>query len=143
MGGKPTHNLRAGSISPENSLQRPEKRATICVSSQVGCAVNCQFCLTARMGFERNLTAGEIAGQVIDVLARARCRSGRDRINIVFMGMGEPFLNYENFRAAVSPAGRGGWSERAADDRLHLGDCAGIEQFALEPASSGPSWPSA
>ena len=76
-------------------------RATICVSSQVGCAVNCQFCLTAKLGIQRNLTAGEIAGQVVAVLKRHAVNIGRDRINLVFMGMGEPFLNYEAFMAAV------------------------------------------
>lgn len=84
------------------------KRATICVSSQVGCAVNCQFCLTAKLGMRRNLTAGEIAGQVAAVLNRhgvqvgsGRGRNTPDRINLVFMGMGEPFLNYDAFMAAV------------------------------------------
>src|SRR6201994_185126 len=76
-------------------------RATICVSSQVGCAVNCQFCLTAKLGLQRNLSAGEIAGQVIAVLQRQSVQLGRDRINLVFMGMGEPFLNYDEFMAAV------------------------------------------
>jgi 23S rRNA (adenine2503-C2)-methyltransferase len=76
-------------------------RATICVSSQVGCAVNCQFCLTAKLGLQRNLSAGEIAGQVIAVLERQAVQLGRDRINLVFMGMGEPFLNYDEFMAAV------------------------------------------
>lgn len=77
------------------------KRATICVSSQIGCAVNCQFCLTAKLGMERNLTAGEIAGQVVAVLRRQQVELGRDRINLVFMGMGEPFLNYNAFMDAV------------------------------------------
>jgi 23S rRNA (adenine2503-C2)-methyltransferase len=77
------------------------KRATICISSQVGCAVNCQFCLTARLGIRRNLTAGEIAGQVAAVLNRHNVEVGRDRINLVFMGMGEPFLNYTAFMNAV------------------------------------------
>lgn len=77
------------------------RRATICVSSQIGCAVNCQFCLTAKMGIQRNLTAGEIAGQVVAVLKRHNVKIGRDRINLVFMGMGEPFLNYDEFMAAV------------------------------------------
>ncbi len=76
-------------------------RATICVSSQVGCAVNCQFCLTAKLGIQRNLSAGEIAGQVVAVLKRQQAKIGRDRINLVFMGMGEPFLNYDEFMAAV------------------------------------------
>jgi 23S rRNA (adenine2503-C2)-methyltransferase len=84
---------------------RPFKRATICVSSQVGCAVNCQFCLTAKLGIKRNLTAGEIAGQVAAVLNRHQAQVGTggnpDRINLVFMGMGEPFLNYDSFMEAV------------------------------------------
>jgi 23S rRNA (adenine2503-C2)-methyltransferase len=77
------------------------KRATICISSQVGCAVNCQFCLTAKLGIRRNLTSGEIAGQVAAVLNRHNVEVGRDRVNLVFMGMGEPFLNYTAFIAAV------------------------------------------
>jgi 23S rRNA (adenine2503-C2)-methyltransferase len=80
---------------------RDWRRATVCVSSQVGCAVNCQFCLTARLGLQRNLTAGEIAGQVVTVLDQHQVRLGRDRVNLVFMGMGEPFLNYDNFMQAV------------------------------------------
>jgi 23S rRNA (adenine2503-C2)-methyltransferase len=77
------------------------RRATICISSQVGCAVNCQFCLTAKLGIRRDLTAGEIAGQVAAVLNRHRVQIGKDRINLVFMGMGEPFLNYDNFMKSV------------------------------------------
>jgi len=76
-------------------------RATICVSSQVGCAVDCQFCLTALLGMKRNLTAGEIAGQVCAVLRDQSVSPPEDRINLVFMGMGEPFLNYDNFMKAV------------------------------------------
>src|SRR5215469_13530316 len=76
-------------------------RATICVSSQVGCAVNCRFCLTAQLGIKRNLTAGEICGQVIAVLNDHQVDLERQRLNIVFMGMGEPFLNYDNFIKAV------------------------------------------
>lgn len=77
------------------------KRATICISSQVGCAVNCQFCLTALLGVRRNLTAGEIAGQVTAVLHDQNVTPPRQRVNLVFMGMGEPFLNYENFMKSV------------------------------------------
>jgi 23S rRNA (adenine2503-C2)-methyltransferase len=77
-------------------------RATICVSSQVGCAVDCQFCLTALLGLKRNLTAGEIVGQVCAVLSDQRVSPPQDRVNIVFMGMGEPFLNYDNFMRAVN-----------------------------------------
>ena len=80
---------------------KPRSRATICVSSQVGCAVNCQFCLTALLGVRRNLTPGEIVGQVLTVLQDHSVHLERERMNIVFMGMGEPFLNYENFMKAV------------------------------------------
>lgn len=76
-------------------------RATICVSSQVGCAVNCQFCLTALLGVKRNLSAGEIVGQVIAVLNDRGVDLERQRVNIVFMGMGEPFLNYPQFMKAA------------------------------------------
>jgi 23S rRNA (adenine2503-C2)-methyltransferase len=67
-------------------------RSTICISSQVGCAVDCQFCLTALLGVKRNLTAGEIVGQVCAVLKDQGVSPPEDRINLVFMGMGEPFL---------------------------------------------------
>ena len=76
-------------------------RATICVSSQVGCAVNCRFCMTALLGALRSLSAGEIVGQVLAVLADHEVSVDRQRINLVFMGQGEPFLNYENFMKAV------------------------------------------
>ncbi len=84
--------------------KRPDRswhRATICVSSQVGCAVDCQFCLTAQLGLKRNLTAGEIVGQICAVLNDQRVSLPEDRMNIVFMGMGEPLLNYDNFMKAV------------------------------------------
>lgn len=85
----------------ESGAGRRWRRATICISSQVGCAVNCQFCLTALLGVKRNLTAGEIVGQVIAVLEDHRVSPPTDRVNLVFMGMGEPFLNYENFIKSV------------------------------------------
>jgi 23S rRNA (adenine2503-C2)-methyltransferase len=80
---------------------RTRGRTTICISSQVGCAVDCQFCLTALLGVKRNLGAGEIVGQVVAVLTDQKVSLPEDRINLVFMGMGEPFLNYENFMKAV------------------------------------------
>lgn len=76
-------------------------RSTICISSQVGCAVDCQFCLTALLGVKRNLSAGEIVGQVCAVLKDQKVSPPEDRINLVFMGMGEPFLNYDNFTKAA------------------------------------------
>jgi 23S rRNA m2A2503 methyltransferase len=120
------------------SLTAPRSRATICVSSQVGCAVNCQFCLTAKIGFQRNLTAGEIAGQIVSVLNRHKVEVGRDRLNVVFMGMGEPFLNYDNFMSAV----------RLLVEEIGLspqrmtvstsGIVPGIERFAHEPPELRP-----
>ena len=83
------------------SNPRAWDRATLCISSQVGCAVDCHFCLTASLGVKRNLTAGEIAGQVCAVLKDQAVSPPQDRINLVFMGMGEPFLNYDNFMKAV------------------------------------------
>ncbi len=80
---------------------RPWDRATICISSQIGCAVDCQFCLTALLGVKRNLTAGEIVGQVCSVLRDQKVFPPQDRVNLVFMGMGEPFLNYDNFMKGV------------------------------------------
>lgn len=107
--------------------------STICVSSQIGCAVNCQFCLTAKLGIIRNLTAGEIAGQVVAVLKRHNVQIGRDRINLVFMGMGEPFLNYDAFigavRLLVEEIG-------IAESRMTVstsGIVPGIERFSREP----------
>jgi 23S rRNA (adenine2503-C2)-methyltransferase len=86
----------------ENPSSEPTfHRATICVSSQVGCAVNCQFCLTALLGVRRNLSPGEIVGQVTAVLNDRKIVPPQQRVNLVFMGMGEPFLNYDNFMAAV------------------------------------------
>jgi 23S rRNA (adenine2503-C2)-methyltransferase len=113
-------------------------RATICVSSQVGCAVNCQFCLTAKLGLRRNLTAGEIAGQVVAALARHGVEVGRERVNLVFMGMGEPFLNYESFMGAVRLLVR---EVGLSPQRMTVstsGIVPGIERFAQEPAEARP-----
>ncbi len=76
-------------------------RATICLSSQVGCAVDCQFCMTALLGAKRNLSPGEMVGQVLAVLNDQGVSPPENRVNLVFMGMGEPFLNYSNFTKAV------------------------------------------
>ena len=99
-GGEAGDGSEAGD-SAEGNRARNWGRATICVSSQVGCAVDCQFCLTALLGMQRNLTAGEIVGQVCAVLKDQKVSPPEDRINLVFMGMGEPFLNYDNFMKAV------------------------------------------
>jgi len=98
-GGEAGDGSEAG--DSEQNGPRAWDRATICVSSQVGCAVDCQFCLTALLGVKRNLTAGEIVGQVLSVLTDQKVSPPQDRVNLVFMGMGEPFLNYDNFMKAA------------------------------------------
>ena len=95
-GGEAGDGSEAGELA-QSGAARAVGRSTICISSQVGCAVDCQFCLTALLGVKRNLTAGEIVGQVCAVLKDQKVSPPEDRINLVFMGMGEPFLNYENF----------------------------------------------
>jgi 23S rRNA (adenine2503-C2)-methyltransferase len=85
----------------ETVLMPEGDRNTICISSQVGCPVNCGFCLTALMGLERNLTAGEIVGQVLFVLQQHDLRADVNRLNIVMMGQGEPLLNLDNVLKAT------------------------------------------
>lgn len=76
-------------------------RATVCVSSQVGCAMGCSFCATGQAGFERNLSAGEIVAQVAGFARMQRDAGGRPITNVVFMGMGEPMANYRAVWRAV------------------------------------------
>ena len=85
----------------ETVLMPEEQRDTICISSQVGCPVDCKFCLTALMGLERNLTAGEIVGQTMYVARENALRASDSRMNVVMMGMGEPLLNLENVLKAT------------------------------------------
>jgi len=73
-------------------------RRTICISSQVGCALGCDFCATGKMGFQRNLSAGEMVDQVLQVHRHV----GQKATNIVVMGMGEPFLNYDEVMKAAT-----------------------------------------
>ena len=73
-----------------------EARDTLCISSQVGCPVDCKFCMTALMGLERNLTAGEIVGQVLFLARDNGLLHQGARLNVVMMGMGEPLLNLAN-----------------------------------------------
>ena len=113
--------------------ERGYRRATICISSQVGCAVNCQFCLTAKLGIRRNLTAGEIAGQVAAVLNRHGVKMGVDRINLVFMGMGEPFLNYDSFMGSVRVLTGGIGVPESRMTVSTSGILPGIERYASEP----------
>ncbi len=80
----------------ETVLMPEEDRQTICISTQVGCPVSCRFCLTALLGLERNLTAGEIVGQVLVIARDNGLAVEGERINVVMMGQGEPLLNLPN-----------------------------------------------
>lgn len=84
-------------------------RYTVCISTQVGCPIDCAFCHTGKMGFVRNLTAGEIVGQVLGIAFRDGKNDAEGLSNIVYMGMGEPLLNYDNVvrsaRLINNPAG--------------------------------------
>ena len=104
--------LRLDDGKTVETVWMPEgNRATICVSSQIGCPVDCKFCLTARMGLERSLTAGEIVGQVILAASAEQATAPVDRLNIVMMGQGEPLLNLANVikatRLLTDPEGMG------------------------------------
>ena len=83
----------------ESVLMRYDKRHTLCVSSQVGCPLDCVFCETAKGNFQRNLTAGEILDQICTLKAEAGPPS--QKVNVVFMGMGEPLSNLEALVAAI------------------------------------------
>ncbi len=84
----------------EAVLMRYNRRRTLCISTQVGCAMGCVFCATGQMGFSRHLTSGEIVAQVL-YYAKSLHAAGETVTNVVVMGMGEPFHNYENTMAAI------------------------------------------
>jgi 23S rRNA (adenine2503-C2)-methyltransferase len=94
--------LRLADGKTVESVWMPEgERATVCISSQIGCPVDCKFCLTALLGLERSLTAGEIVGQVLRIAADQGVEPHVDRLNIVMMGQGEPLLNLPNVLKAT------------------------------------------
>jgi 23S rRNA (adenine2503-C2)-methyltransferase len=94
----PTGDDAGGPADPAGLAKAPRDKLTLCVSSQVGCALDCAFCATATLGFGRNLSAGEIVQQIYTATARA----GRRPTNLVFMGMGEPLHNLDNVTRAFS-----------------------------------------
>jgi len=111
-----------------------EDRTTLCLSSQVGCALDCKFCFTALLGAKRNLNAGEIIGQVLSVAAGQNLARG-GRLNLVFMGMGEPMLNLPQVLKAVGiladPKGVGVPLRRITVSTV--GILPRIEEMALHP----------
>jgi 23S rRNA (adenine2503-C2)-methyltransferase len=102
--GAAANNVAADHRSPAATIETvfmpEENRQTICISTQAGCAVDCHFCLTATLGLIRNLTAGEIIGQVLIALEENRSAL-KPQTNVVLMGQGEPLLNFEPVMAAL------------------------------------------
>jgi 23S rRNA (adenine2503-C2)-methyltransferase len=123
----------AGGGSVEAVLMEQAGRQTLCLSSQCGCALDCDFCLTGKMGFRRNLSAGEIAGQA--ALVRGEGALSAASCNIVFMGMGEPLHNYDAalsaFRLLVDPEGFSLSRRRITISTAGLAPA--IERLAEEP----------
>ncbi len=117
----------------ESVLIPEEDRLTLCVSSQVGCALDCHFCATATLGFGRQMTTGEIVEQVWR--ARALLPPGERLTNLVFMGMGEPLHNYENVVRAIGilthPLGGAFAPRRITVSSAGL--VSGIARYAKEP----------
>ena len=91
--------MKKKKISEDGTIERSEK-FTVCISTQVGCKVGCTFCLTAKGGFVRNLTVGEIIDQIVQI-KRDNSIDANKSVNIVYMGMGEPLDNYNNFVKSV------------------------------------------
>ena len=92
--------LQAGAEAIESVIIPADDRTTLCISSQAGCAMACEFCATARMGLRRNLAANEILGQIL--AARRYLAEGEALTNYVFMGMGEPLANYQRLARALT-----------------------------------------
>jgi 23S rRNA (adenine2503-C2)-methyltransferase len=114
-------------------------RATVCVSSQAGCAMGCIFCATGQAGFDRNLTAGEILAQIVGFAREQHDAGAQPLTNVVFMGMGEPMANYREVWRAVetlnSPEGIGMAARHITISTVGL--IAGIRKLADEPLQVG------
>ncbi|MBI5699566.1 23S rRNA (adenine(2503)-C(2))-methyltransferase RlmN [Candidatus Saganbacteria bacterium] len=134
--GKVAFKLSDGNLVETVSLKDKENRVTLCVSSQVGCPVQCLFCATGKMGFKRNLTVSEILSQVYHFA------KGEKISNIVFMGMGEPFLNYENVLAAARilnhPLGQNIAARKITISTV--GIISGIKKLAETPEQFRLAW---
>ncbi|HEY1848820.1 MAG TPA: 23S rRNA (adenine(2503)-C(2))-methyltransferase RlmN [Opitutaceae bacterium] len=118
----------------ESVLMRYRGRSTACVSSQAGCAMGCVFCATGQAGYRRHLSAAEIVAQVVHVARAAGELPGERLRNVVFMGMGEPLLNYdavmEAIRILVDPNGPGIGAEKITVSTV--GVVPGIRRMAQE-----------
>lgn len=113
------------------SVLIPEKdHYTLCLSSQVGCAQDCRFCLTATGGFERNLSAGEIISQVRDIKNEVDDKDHLRLRNIVFMGMGEPLANYKSLIAALTVITDNDFGLRFASRRVTVSTAGLVPRLA-------------
>ncbi len=126
-------------IKIESVLMRHGERNTVCVSSQAGCLLNCDFCATGKAGFKRNLYPSEIVEQVLFFVRRLK-KENSSVNNIVFMGMGEPFLNYDNVFAAIREIND---AKGLAIGSRHIsistvGIVDGIEKMSREPLQVNP-----
>jgi len=111
-----------------------KERYTLCISSQVGCAQGCRFCLTARGGFKRNLTTGEIVAQVRDILNDLPRKEGDPETtkpfqNIVFMGMGEPLANFHYVSEALEIIMNPDYGLKFSSRKVTLSTCGFIDRF--------------
>ncbi len=123
----------ADNLRIEAVLMKYDRRRTLCISTQAGCAMGCVFCATGQMGFKRHLSSGEIVAQVM-YYARQLGQQGERVTNIVVMGMGEPFHNYDNTMAAIDrlndPAGYNFGARRITLSTVGL--VPAIRRFAAE-----------
>jgi 23S rRNA (adenine2503-C2)-methyltransferase len=123
--------LRLGDGQHIETVLIPEKdHFTLCISSQVGCHQGCRFCMTARGGLVRNLSAGEIISQVRDVQQQVHAQDGMVLTNIVFMGMGEPLANYANLVQALSVITDGDWGLKFSARRVTVSTAGLVPKLA-------------
>ncbi|PIE70394.1 MAG: 23S rRNA (adenine(2503)-C(2))-methyltransferase RlmN [Deltaproteobacteria bacterium] len=118
----------------ESVLMPGDDRYTLCVSSQVGCAMGCRFCMTAQGGLTRSLSPGEIIAQVRDV--QMRIPEGGRLTNVVFMGMGEPLANFDAVMQALEVICDGDFGLKISRRRVTLSTCGLVSRFADMAARS-------
>ena len=114
-------------LAVETVLIPEERRRTLCVSSQIGCTLDCGFCLTAQMGIKRNLRAHEIVGQVLNV--QADLPEGEHLTSLVFMGMGEPLMNFDAVADAIQRLANMEWGLGFSPRRITVSTAGWIPRF--------------
>ncbi len=117
----------ADDLAVETVLIPEERRRTLCISSQVGCTLDCGFCLTAQMGIKRNLRAHEIVGQVLNV--QAVLPEGDHLTSMVFMGMGEPLMNFDPVAEAIQRLTNLEWGCGFSPRRITVSTAGWIPRF--------------